>query len=118
MRWSFELQRHSLVVKHRPGKLNLLPDLLSRPATAEPQSLAFADVAHMHFATHIYRLLNLGNPKGQNPSLQTMTIWKSVHRDTPRSCSWCSGTRLLEGRYVTRTAFPYHTLHRQPIPIT
>jgi len=34
MRWSFELQRHSLDVEHRPGKLNLLPDLLSRPASA------------------------------------------------------------------------------------
>ena len=34
MRWSFELQRYSLVVKHRPGKLNLLPDLLSRPSSA------------------------------------------------------------------------------------
>ena len=34
MRWSFELQRNSLDVKQRPGKLNLLPDLLSRPASA------------------------------------------------------------------------------------
>ena len=34
MRWSLELQRHTLDVKHRPGKQNLLPDLLSRPASA------------------------------------------------------------------------------------
>lgn len=34
MRWAFELQRHTLDVRHRPGKLNLLPDLLSRPSSA------------------------------------------------------------------------------------
>ena len=34
MRWSLELQRHTLDVKHRPEKQNLLPNLLSRPASA------------------------------------------------------------------------------------
>ena len=34
MRWSFELQRHTLDVKHRRGKLNILPDFLSRPYSA------------------------------------------------------------------------------------
>ena len=34
MRWSLELQRHTFDVKHKPGKQNLLPDLLSRPASA------------------------------------------------------------------------------------
>jgi len=28
MRWSLELQRYCLAVQHRPGKLNLLPDVL------------------------------------------------------------------------------------------
>src|SRR6218665_1289480 len=34
MRWFFELQRHTLDVKHRPGKLDILPDFLSRPSSA------------------------------------------------------------------------------------
>jgi hypothetical protein len=32
LRWSLELQQYSLVIKHRPGRLNLLPDILSRPS--------------------------------------------------------------------------------------
>jgi len=32
LRWSLELQKYSLDIQHRPGKENLLPDLLSRPA--------------------------------------------------------------------------------------
>ena len=34
MRGSLEFQCYCLDVKHRPGKLNLLPDLLSKPASA------------------------------------------------------------------------------------
>src|SRR6218665_2346969 len=34
MRWSLEMQRYCLDVQHRPGKLNLLPNLLSRPASS------------------------------------------------------------------------------------
>jgi len=33
LRWSLELQQYSLSIRHRPGKLNLLPDILSRPST-------------------------------------------------------------------------------------
>jgi len=33
MRWSLELHRYCLDVKHRPGRINLFPDLLSRPAS-------------------------------------------------------------------------------------
>lgn len=32
LRWSLELQQYSLEIKHRPGKDNLLPDILSRPS--------------------------------------------------------------------------------------
>jgi len=31
-RWSLELDQYNLDVRHRPGKENVLPDLLSRPA--------------------------------------------------------------------------------------
>ena len=34
MRWSLEMQQYFLDVQHRPGKLNLLPDLLSIPSSA------------------------------------------------------------------------------------
>jgi hypothetical protein len=34
LRWSLELQKYSLDIRHRPGRDNLLPDLLSRPASA------------------------------------------------------------------------------------
>src|SRR6218665_2063307 len=30
--WSMELQQYSLTVLHRPGRSNLLPDILSRPS--------------------------------------------------------------------------------------
>lgn len=33
-RWSVELNQYALLIRHGPGKENLLPDLLSRPATA------------------------------------------------------------------------------------
>lgn len=33
LRWSLELQQYTLDIRHRPGRLNLLPDILSRPAT-------------------------------------------------------------------------------------
>ena len=33
LRWSLELQEFSLDIRHRPGKDNHLPDLLSRPST-------------------------------------------------------------------------------------
>src|SRR5688572_20635379 len=32
LRWSLELQQFALEVRHRPGRLNVLPDLLSRPS--------------------------------------------------------------------------------------
>lgn len=32
LRWSLELQQYALDIRHRPGRLNLLPDILSRPA--------------------------------------------------------------------------------------
>ena len=32
LRWSLELQQYSLDIRHRPGKDNVLPDLLSRPS--------------------------------------------------------------------------------------
>lgn len=32
LRWSIELQQYNLVIKHRPGSKNILPDLLSRPS--------------------------------------------------------------------------------------
>ena len=31
LRWSLEIQQYNLEIIHRPGKLNLLPDILSRP---------------------------------------------------------------------------------------
>jgi len=34
LRWSLELQKYTLDIQHRPGRDNLLPDLLSRPALA------------------------------------------------------------------------------------
>jgi hypothetical protein len=32
LRWSLELQQYNLTIKHRAGKNNLIPDILSRPA--------------------------------------------------------------------------------------
>lgn len=32
LRWALELQQYNLRIVHRPGKLNLLPDILSRPS--------------------------------------------------------------------------------------
>ena len=32
LRWSLELQKYALDIRHRPGRENLLPDLLSRPS--------------------------------------------------------------------------------------
>src|SRR6218665_2709891 len=34
VRWSLKIQRYCLDVKHQPGKQNLVPDLLSKPASA------------------------------------------------------------------------------------
>jgi len=34
LRWSLELQKYTLDIQHRPGRDNLLPDLLSLPALA------------------------------------------------------------------------------------
>ena len=33
LRWSLELEQYNLDVKHRPGKENTIPDILSRPAS-------------------------------------------------------------------------------------
>src|ERR1043165_6451862 len=33
LRWSLELQKYALDIQHRPGRDNLLPDMLSRPST-------------------------------------------------------------------------------------
>ena len=33
LRWCLELQQYNLEVRHRPGKENLLPDILSRPSS-------------------------------------------------------------------------------------
>ena len=33
LRWSLELDQYNLEIKHRPGKDNTIPDLLSRPAS-------------------------------------------------------------------------------------
>lgn len=32
LRWLLELQQYNLIIKYKPGKQNILPDLLSRPA--------------------------------------------------------------------------------------
>ena len=32
LRWNLELQEYNLTIKHRPGRENILPDLLSRPS--------------------------------------------------------------------------------------
>ena len=32
LRWALELQQHNLRIVHRPGKFNLIPDILSRPS--------------------------------------------------------------------------------------
>src|SRR6218665_1077227 len=120
MRWSFELQRHTLDVRHRPGKLNLLPDLLSRPSSALPQSLIFADVAHLLCDSH----LQVVEPRLHLRAKTLLCVvagGKSVHRATPscasprpRGGSHASGG----GRSVTCTAFPHVTLHSQPFPYT
>jgi hypothetical protein len=34
LRWTLELQQFNLKIVHRPGKLNLIPDILSRPPNA------------------------------------------------------------------------------------
>ena len=39
LRWSIELQQYTLDIKHRPGKENLMPDLLSRPSPGESSSV-------------------------------------------------------------------------------
>ena len=31
LRWKLELQQFNLVIRHRPGRANFLPDFLSRP---------------------------------------------------------------------------------------
>ena len=31
LRWSLELQQYNLQIQHRPGKDNIIPDILSRP---------------------------------------------------------------------------------------
>jgi len=33
LRWNLELEQYNLDVRHRPGKDNTLPDILSRPST-------------------------------------------------------------------------------------
>jgi len=35
LRWLLELQQYKLIIKFKPGKQNVLPDLLSRPAVEE-----------------------------------------------------------------------------------
>jgi transposase InsO family protein len=32
LRWSLELQRFNIDIRHRPGKMNVVPDILSRPS--------------------------------------------------------------------------------------
>ena len=32
LRWNLELQQYNLQIIHRPGRNNLLPDILSRPS--------------------------------------------------------------------------------------
>ena len=32
LRWNLELQEYTLIIKHPPGRDNILPDLLSRPS--------------------------------------------------------------------------------------
>jgi len=34
LRWALELQQYNLKIVHRPGRLNLIPDILSRPAVS------------------------------------------------------------------------------------
>jgi hypothetical protein len=34
LRWNLELQAYNLNIKHRAGRLNVIPDILSRPSTA------------------------------------------------------------------------------------
>ena len=55
MRWSFEPQRHTLDEKHRPGRLNILPDLLSGHPVPN-SSLSPSPTSHTYSATHVYRL--------------------------------------------------------------
>jgi hypothetical protein len=35
LRWLLELQQYNLMIKYKPGKLNILPDLLSRPSVQD-----------------------------------------------------------------------------------
>jgi len=35
LRWLLELQQHNLVIKYKPAKQNILPDLLSRPSDSD-----------------------------------------------------------------------------------
>src|SRR6218665_27217 len=97
MRWSFELQRHTLDVRHRPGKLNLLPDLLSRPSSAQPQSLIFADVAHILCDSHL-QVVEPRLPIRAKTLLCVVAGGKSVHRATPS----CASTRPRGGTHVLR----------------
>jgi len=39
LRWSLELQQYTLDIKHRPGKENWMPDLLSRPSPVGSSSV-------------------------------------------------------------------------------
>src|SRR6218665_169812 len=56
--------------------------------------------------------------KGQNPSLQTSTVGRLSTAKLPSRVPWVRGTLSLGGWSVTWTAFHYHTLHRQPIPLS